>query len=90
MSLFDNPTFAHDAAGNLTYDGVHGYAYHAWNRLVAIHRAYRDPDNNDTLEFGSDIQHHRYDGLGRRIAREVIPLPPRCASGGLPPNHVPG
>ncbi len=35
----------------------------------AIHRAYRDPDNNDALERGSQIQHNRYDGLGRRIAR---------------------
>ena len=25
FTLFDNSTRAHDAAGNLTYDGVHAY-----------------------------------------------------------------
>ncbi|MEX0887309.1 MAG: RHS repeat-associated core domain-containing protein [Phycisphaeraceae bacterium] len=70
---------AHDAAGNLVYDGLHAYAYDAWGRLATIHRAYRDPDNNDELELGAQIQHNRYDGLGRRIARETMNTPRNIA-----------
>ena len=74
-SGFHAQDMAHDAAGNLTYDGLHGYTYDAWNRLVAIHRAHRDPDNNDALEFGADVEAYRYDGLGRRITRELTHAP---------------
>ena len=31
----------HDAAGNLTYDGRYAFTYDAWNRMVAVTRAYR-------------------------------------------------
>ncbi|MEX2543484.1 MAG: hypothetical protein WD316_00010 [Phycisphaeraceae bacterium] len=47
-------------------------SYDAWNRLVAIHRAYHD--GND-VQFGSQIQATRYDGLTRRIARATTNTP---------------
>ncbi len=30
----------HDAAGNLTYDGMFAYTYDAWNRQTTAHRAH--------------------------------------------------
>ncbi|QNN21562.1 RHS repeat protein [Planctomycetales bacterium ZRK34] len=62
------PTY--DAAGNLTYDGVHQYAYDAWNRLVKAAKAYRDPTTGDVTP-GSVVADMRYDGLGRRIEKAV-------------------
>jgi len=31
---------------NMTFDGQHAYTYDAWNRLVKVHRAYRDQRMN--------------------------------------------
>jgi len=39
---------AHDAAGNMTFDGQHEFTYDAWNRLVKVHRAYRDHEQAAT------------------------------------------
>ncbi len=40
----------HDAAGNLTYDGLFHYSFDAWNRLVKATRAYKD--DQGTLHVG--------------------------------------
>ena len=45
----------HDAAGNLTYDGVYQYAYDAWNRMVKVTKAYRDPSSPGTVSLGSVV-----------------------------------
>ncbi len=63
----ETPT--HDAAGNLTYDGLHKYTYDAWNRLAAVERAWRDSDGN--LQIGSVVASMEYDGLGRRTVKRV-------------------
>ena len=60
-------TPACDAAGNLTYDGLHAYTYDAWNRLVTVRRAY--PDGSAGHTEGSTIATLTYDGLGRRSAK---------------------
>ena len=65
---------AHDAAGNMTFDGLHSFSYDAWNRLVEVHRAYANPnDPNDPNNLLSDSVAGtiRYDGLGRRIVKQV-------------------
>ena len=31
----------HDAAGNMTYDGIHKLTYDAWNKLCQVERAWR-------------------------------------------------
>ena len=63
---------AHDAAGNLVWDGVYRYAYDAWNRLVTVERAYREPGQaGDNLEANVVINDMAYDGLGRRIKKAV-------------------
>ena len=62
-------TVTNDAAGNLTYDGEHTYVYDAWNRLAEVKRAYRD--GSDTLTTGSTIATIEYDGLGRRIVKDI-------------------
>jgi RHS repeat-associated protein len=72
--MVENPDYAeealaHDAAGNLTYDGNYKFKYDAWNRLVEVRRAYRDDE--DTLTEGSTIATMAYDGLGRRIKKAV-------------------
>ena len=59
----------HDAAGNLSYDGVYQYTYDAWNRLVTVTKAYRD--SGGVLQSGSVVQESEYDGLGRRIVKAV-------------------
>ncbi|MFA9478962.1 RHS repeat-associated core domain-containing protein [Phycisphaerales bacterium AB-hyl4] len=64
----DDPT--HDAAGNLTYDGVYRYSYDAWNRLVAVTKAYRDSQGD--IQEGSTIQKLEYDAQGRRIVQRVM------------------
>ncbi|MCC6680525.1 MAG: hypothetical protein IT445_06440 [Phycisphaeraceae bacterium] len=66
----ETPTY--DAAGNLTYDGVFSYVYDAWNRLVKVTKAYRDPTSGD-VEYGSVISISEYDGTpgSRRIVRTV-------------------
>ena len=61
--------YAHDAAGNLTFDGVYAYHYDAWNRLVQVSNAYRD--SGGVVQEGSIITTMRYDGLGRRIVKHV-------------------
>ncbi|MHC4717517.1 MAG: RHS repeat-associated core domain-containing protein, partial [Planctomycetota bacterium] len=64
--------FEHDAAGNLTYDGLRAYAYDAWSRLAEVKRAYPDDDDGDSdCEKGSWIATLRYDALGRRIIKAV-------------------
>jgi hypothetical protein len=65
---------AHDAAGNMTFDGLHSFAYDAWNRLVEVRRAYANPnDPNDPNNLLSDsvVGTIRYDGLGRRVVKQV-------------------
>jgi len=62
---------AHDAAGNMTFDGLHSFAYDAWNRLVEVRRAYADPGDPNNLLSGSPAGTIRYDGLGRRIVKQV-------------------
>ena len=64
-------TLTHDAAGNLTYDGVYQFAYDAWNRLVKVTKAYRDPASPSTVSLGSVVQESEYDGQGRRIVKAV-------------------
>ena len=66
----DSPVY--DAAGNLTYDGVYSYTYDAWNRLVEVAKAYRDPTGTGTVTTGPTIAKMRYDGLGRRVSKQVI------------------
>ncbi len=57
----------HDAAGNITYDGLYAYTYDAWNRQVMTRRAYRD--DSGTIQAHYTVQENVYDGLGRRIAK---------------------
>jgi len=60
----------HDAAGNLTYDGVYHYVYDAWNRLVKV----RIDDGDGSLDAGEVdtlVAELAYDGLGRRITKQV-------------------
>ena len=60
----------HDPAGNLTYDGVHAFTYDAWNRLVKVTKAYRDPSSGN-VTLGSVVNEIEHDGLGRRIVKQV-------------------
>ena len=68
----------HDAAGNLTYDGVEQYACDAWNRLVKVTKVYREATDDGTggvtlssVQTGSVVAGMQYDGLGRRIVKQV-------------------
>jgi RHS repeat-associated protein len=45
--------YSYDAAGNVTNDGVHGYAYDAENRLVSV-------DGGGTGQYSYDYQNRRY------------------------------
>ena len=65
----DQPT--HDFVGNLAYDGLYAFTYDAWNRLASVKRAFRDPENQNTLQYGSTVSSMSYDGLDRRIAKSV-------------------
>jgi len=58
-------TLTHDAAGNLTGDGLLKYEYDAWNRLV---RARYD---NAVAAADPVIATYEYDGLFRRIEKTV-------------------
>jgi len=58
-------TLTHDAAGNLTADGLLKYEYDAWNRLV---RARYD---NAVAAADPVIATYEYDGLFRRIEKTV-------------------
>jgi YD repeat-containing protein len=49
-------SYAYDADGNLTSDGLHAYSYDVENRLVGVVYG-----KNDSTTFA-------YDGLGRRVA----------------------
>lgn len=60
---------AYDAAGNLEYDGKHAYTYDAWNRLVKVTKAYTDGSGG--YDEGSVVATMAYDGLGRRIEKNV-------------------
>ncbi|RPI61042.1 MAG: hypothetical protein EHM48_06280, partial [Planctomycetaceae bacterium] len=62
-------TMVHDAAGNLTYDGLDKYYYDAWNRLARVSRAYRD--SGGELQAGSQIAAMSYDALGRRVIKNI-------------------
>jgi RHS repeat-associated protein len=53
--------YAYDPAGNLKQDSNFKYTYDAWNRLVAVHKAYDD----------SLVAVYTYDGQGRRITKTV-------------------
>src|SRR5213083_1409233 len=46
-------TYTYDAAGNLSNDGVHGYAYDGENRIVSV-------DGGATASYAYDIQNRRY------------------------------
>ena len=59
---------AHDAAGNLTYDGKYEYTYDAWNRLATVTRAW---DGGGSGKQGATIATMVYDGTGRRISKTV-------------------
>jgi YD repeat-containing protein len=73
-------TAAHDAAGNMTRAPRPGQestpaetllnVYDAWNRLVKV---FKDSNTNGTLDTETDtpIAEYRYDGLGRRIRKEI-------------------
>ena len=63
-------TLTHDAAGNLTYDGVYQFTYDAWNRLVKVTKAYRDPGSGN-IATGSVVTTMQYDGQGRRTVKAV-------------------
>ena len=39
-SGYAQEALTHDAAGNLSYDGLHKYTYDAWNRLTLVNRAW--------------------------------------------------
>jgi RHS repeat-associated protein len=62
----------YDPAGNLEYDGRHKFTYDAWNRLVKVEHAYRD-DTAGSIGYstGSTIATMQYDGLGRRIVKDI-------------------
>ena len=45
----ETQTFAHDAAGNLTYDGTFAYTYDAWNRLTTVSNAYRTANGSSAV-----------------------------------------
>ena len=64
-------TLTHDAAGNLSYDGVRAYSYDAWNRLVKITRAFRDPAAPASVTLGSVVGEFEHDGLSRRVVQRV-------------------
>ena len=70
-SGYDDSEPTHDAAGNLTWDGIFSYTYDAWNRLVTTTKAYQDPDNSYAVTDGSDIASYSYDAVGRRIIHTV-------------------
>ena len=70
-SGYAEETLTHDANGNLTYDGAYAFAYDAWNRLVKVTKAYRDPASPGTVSLGSVVNETEYDGLGRRIVKAV-------------------
>ena len=57
------------AAGNLTYDGLYGYTYDAWNRLAKVETAFRW--DNGTLQNTSTVGIIQYDGLGRRTVKQI-------------------
>ena len=61
-------TLAHDAAGNLTYDGCFRFTFDAFNRMVKVQRAWRDGGG---LQTGSTVGTIAYDGLNRRIVKAV-------------------
>lgn len=61
----------HDATGNLTFDGTFKFTYDAWNRLIKVQNAYRDPDAPSAVQTGSTIADYRYDGLNRRVERKI-------------------
>jgi hypothetical protein len=64
---------AHDAAWNMSFDGLYRYSYDAWNRLVKVQRAYANPNdpNDPNVTCGSVAGTIRYDGLGRRIVKQA-------------------
>jgi RHS repeat-associated protein len=58
-------TLSTDAAGNLTYDGIYQFSYDAWNRMVKVTNAWSSSDAGSVIDLMS------YDGLGRRIGKQV-------------------
>jgi hypothetical protein len=58
-----------DASGNLTYHGLYGYTYDAWNRLVKVQTAYRD--TNGAVQETATVATMEFDGLTRRIVKAV-------------------
>lgn len=59
-------TFTHDANGNLSGDGLFKYKYDVWNRLVGVWY-----DGGDTAVSGQRVARYEYDGLFRRIEKEL-------------------
>ncbi len=56
-------TPGYDAAGNMICDGIYNYTYDAWNRLLTVQR----PGGTTPQTIAT----YRYDGLGRRIYKNV-------------------
>jgi len=66
-----------DAAGNLTFDGNQHYTYDAYNRVVMIRNAFKDPGHTPTggsagdLQIGSLVAQFSYDGQNRRTTEST-------------------
>jgi len=56
LKVSDTILGEHDAAGNLIFDGASKYTCDAYNRLVMVQQAYKDPSAaSGTLQTGSGI-----------------------------------
>jgi RHS repeat-associated protein len=60
---------AHDAAGNMTFDGTQKLTYDGWNRLATVAHAYRD--GGGSLQSGQANVTMSYDGRGRRVKKAL-------------------
>lgn len=58
-------TYSYDAAGNVTNDGTHSYAYDAENRLVSV-------DAGATALYSYDNQNRRYKKLASGAGTHYI------------------
>ncbi|MEM8782081.1 MAG: hypothetical protein AAGE65_04410 [Planctomycetota bacterium] len=83
---YPQASLVYDAAGNLICDGSFAYRYDAWNRLVEVSAGYTDnadifgtpfpvdgdgDGSNADPERGAVLATYAYDGLGRRVKREI-------------------
>jgi len=67
-------SLTYDNNGNLTDDGICTYKYDAWNRLVEVQRKAVSVSDAKYAR----VARYTYDGLGRRIVKEMT----NCASRG--------